>query len=253
MFILFISPPYWNCATGEDYLLLVKNNNSNLILSWIQDNIKMNKNLKNINYQFGLLNRLDFETSGIIMISKNIKSWNKYRKNINDHIKTNKIYITLVEGIVEHEFGIIELPLYFNKLKRTTTVNNINGKFSYTEYIKLQELKDNNKFYSLLLVKIKTGRTHQIRVHLKSIGHLVVCDKKYETDKKKLFEECQLTKRLFLHVIYYKIENDVDSYVKIPKDLDNALNKLQIKKINMKYNNAFDLLKSNVFTNIFLN
>jgi len=245
-------PPNWNCVTSDAYISLKKYKDENLILTWIQKNLKINEDLNKLIYQYGLMNRLDLETSGILLIAKNLKNWLKYRKNINDHIKTTKLYITLVEGIMEHEFGIIELPLFYNKQKRVTVVNDKYGKFSYTEYIKLQTLEYKNKNYTLLLVKIKTGRTHQIRVHLGSIGHKIVCDKKYQFNKVKLSEECNLSKRLFLHAYYYKIENDVDGYVKIPEDLDNALNKLKLIKKNMEYQNALEILKSNIITKNFV-
>jgi len=246
-------PAGWNCSTGEAYKTLLKNNAPNLILSWIKVNLDTDDDIKNSDNQYGLLNRLDLETSGIIMVAKNMKSFIKYRKNINDHIKTTKIYLALVEGIVKHEFGIIELPLYYNEQKRVTIVDETKGKFSYTEYIKLQTLQYNNIDYTLLLVKIKTGRTHQIRVHLKTIGHTIICDKKYEHNKNKLKEQCKLSKRLFLHAYYYKIENDVDGYAKISKELDVVLNKLIIKKKHIEYQNAFDILKTNVITKNFIN
>ena len=245
-------PPGWNCVTGDDYITLMNKSWDNLILTWIKENLKIDKDVNNIENGFGLLNRLDLETSGIIMVAKNMPSYIKYRTNINDHIKTTKIYLCVVRGIVEHEFGIIELSLYYNKLNRLTTVDDIKGKFAYTEYIKLQTLEYNNKKYTLLLVKIKTGLTHQIRVHLQKIGHTIICDKKYEGDKDILIEECNLSKRLFLHAIYYKIDNDIDGYAKIPKDLDYVLTKLKKIKMHLEYTNAFDILKSNMITNKFL-
>jgi 23S rRNA-/tRNA-specific pseudouridylate synthase len=250
-----MKPAGWNCVTAEDYTALATNPKNKLILTWIRDNLKKDDNVNKLEHQYGLLNRLDIETSGIIMISKNLKSYLKYRKDISDHIKTTKIYLALVDGFVEHEFGVIELPLYYNTQSRVTTVSKEKGKFSYTEYIKLQTLinKKTGNTYTLLLVKIKTGRTHQIRVHLKSIGHKIICDKKYETDKTKLYEQCKLSKRLFLHAHYYKIENDVDGYAKIPTDLDEALNALEITEKHTEYQNAFDILKSNVITDTFLN
>ena len=145
------------------------------------------------------------------------------------------------------------MPLYIDKIKRVTSIDENKGKFAYTEYIKLQSLEYKKKIYTLLLVKIKTGRTHQIRVHLKSIGHEVVCDKKYEHNKIKLNEQCELSSRLFLHSQYYKIEDDVDGFIKIPIDLDNTLNKMKLVKQFTNYNNALEILKSNVITDNFIN
>lgn len=248
-----MKPAGWNCVTEKDYHILSKNPKNKLIITWIKENLEKDDDVNNFEHGFGLLNRLDIETSGIVMVSKNLKSYFKYRTSINDHSKTTKIYLALVEGIVEHKFGVIELPLYYDRQSRITTVNNKKGKISYTEYIKLQTLKKNNNYYTLLLVKIKTGITHQIRAHLKSIGHKIVCDKKYETDGDKLLEQCKLSRRLFLHSYYYKIEDDVDGFAKIPKDLNDTLNTLELEEKNTEYQNAFDILKSNIITDIFLN
>jgi len=237
-------PPYWNCVTDNDYEAI--KNQDNIILNWIKANIKTNLN---IDYQYGLLNRLDLETSGIIMVAKNLTSYEKYRKNINDHIQTTKIYITLVEGETEHEFGIISSNLFYNKKLRRTNIDNNKGKFAYTEYVKLNTYNYNNSVYTLLLVKIKTGRTHQIRVHMASIGHKIFCDKKYQENKKKLSNECELSKRLFLHAMYYKIEKDTFGYVKIPEDLSKTIDKMKINKKYISTDNAFDLLYSNILTN----
>jgi 23S rRNA-/tRNA-specific pseudouridylate synthase len=246
-------PAGWNCTTDNEYTKLELQKQPNLILTWIKNNLKKDEDVDTLKTGFGLLNRLDLETSGIIMVAKNLKSYQKYRQSINEHLKTTKIYLCLVEDIVEHEFGIIELPLYYDKQKRVTSVNDSKGKFSYTEYIKLKTFSYKDKKYTLLLVKIKTGRTHQIRVHLKSIGHTIVCDKKYKQNKNVLRDECELTKRLFLHSYYYKIENDVDGYAFVPKELNNALEKLQLIKVHIEYQNALDILKSNIITNKFLN
>ena len=191
---------------------------------------------------------MDYETSGIIIVAKNLPSYIKYRKNINNHITTTKIYIALVDGDNEHEFGIITSKLLYSTLNRKNSINNKDGKISYTEYIKLNTHKYKEKIYSLLLVKINTGRTHQIRVHFDSIGHNVFCDKKYQKNNDLLTEECNLSKRLFLHAMYYKIENDIDGYVKIPEDLDNILNKMTLIKKYISTNNAFDILYSNILT-----
>ena len=250
--VVFVyKPPKWNCTTGQGYIE-VKDKYDNLILDWINKNVKTDDEIKTIKYDFGLLNRLDLETSGIVMVAKNIKAHKLYRKNINDHIKTTKIYLCVVNGDIKHEFGIIELPLYTDPVLRRTVVDKKKGKFSYTEYVKLQTLTYQNEIYSLLLVKIKTGRTHQIRVHLSAIGHGLVCDKTYEKNAAKLEKQCSLSKRLFLHAQYYQIEDDVAGYAKIPQDLNNTLNKMKMTEKFIEYSNAFDILKSKTITNLFL-
>ena len=122
--IYFIyKPPYWNCITSTAYTNIKKlqenqkpgdalhKNFQNLILDWIKDNLKVDNEIHNEFYRYGLVNRIDLETSGILMIAKNKEAFNKYRQQINDHIKTTKIYITLVVGHIKERSGIIKIPL----------------------------------------------------------------------------------------------------------------------------------------------
>lgn len=245
-------PAGWSCATHEYYVKLNKDKEDYLILDWIRKNLKVNKNVSSLEYQYGLLNRLDTETSGIVLVAKNLKDYEEYYKNISDHIKTTKIYVALVDGEVPHEFGVISSKLLYNERIRKNFVNNKYGKFAYTEYVKIKTYEYENRVYSLLLVKIKTGRTHQIRVHFGSIGHNIFCDKKYQMNREELEKQCNLSKRLFLHSTYYKIENDVDGYVNIPEDLSNTIDMMKTKDTFMTMDNGFSLLKSNCFTKAFL-
>lgn len=256
--IYFIyKPPYWSCDTPNPGIKLSsfmkRISNDNTILKWIKNNLTLSKDILNCeNCGYGLLNRLDYETSGIIMVAKNKEKYNLYRKNINDHKTTTKIYITLVNGIITHKFGIISLPLYSNKKINRTVVDEEHGKHAYTEYINLKTLSYKNKNYSLLAVKIKTGRTHQIRVHFKSIGHIIFCDKKYGDEKKLVNEECKLSNRLFLHATYYSLDSQKDGSFTLPTDLNDALNEMTVKKEYMNISNAIDILKSNCITNKFV-
>lgn len=249
-------PPYWNCSTPnsgvniEDFIK--KYDGNNLVLKWIKNNIKLPQDLIKKSNAYGLLNRLDYETSGIIMVAKKYDYYLRYRKNINDHEKTLKIYITVVKGNIEHQFGIIALPLYKNEKTNKITVNETKGKFSYTEYIKINTYMYDNNIYTLLVVKIKTGRTHQIRVHMKSIGHIIMCDKIYETDKSILSSLCDISTRLFLHAVYYKLENDIEGVSALPKDLENALKKMKIVHKYMTLSNSITILKSNTITDKFI-
>jgi 23S rRNA-/tRNA-specific pseudouridylate synthase len=235
-------PPYWNCVTGQDYIKLKQKNVKNLFLDFVKS-LTQNSNVNDVKYDFGMSNRLDYETSGIVIIAKNIDSYKKYRKQINDHKNTTKIYVALVNGEIKTTYGIISIGLSKNE-KIHKTYPDENGKFSFTEYVKINTYIKDDEIYTLLLIKIKTGRTHQIRVHLKYLNHNVVCDKTYNPNNKS----CKISSRLFLHALYYKIENDIDCYVKIPKDLDDALNSLTLLHKYINKNNAFDILKTNCLT-----
>lgn len=246
-------PPFWNCVTyGPDFIKIKKqikdeNRNNNLILDWIRDNLYLDKSIATYEYDFGLINRLDFETSGILIVVKHLSKRDRYIKNINEHLLTTKIYIALVKGDIEHLFGVVTLPLNIDTTLRRTLIDYKEGKHAYTEYIKIATYEYNGEKYSLVMVKIKTGRTHQIRVHMNSIGHGILCDTKYE-NKKTLSESCNLTKRLFLHAYYYKLDDRAEAIACLPHDLQDALDKMKLIRTFYDMNIASKILGGNVIT-----
>ena len=142
----------------------------------------------------GIVHRLDRETSGLLVVAKN-KSAFDYLKKLFQERKIKKTYVALVYGCFKDKSGIIESPIGKLDGKQSTRIHgkhDLKEKAAITEYEVLKEYSD----YSLLEVTPKTGRTHQIRVHLKSIGHPVVCDPLYAG--KKLICPPELG-RLFLH------------------------------------------------------
>jgi hypothetical protein len=248
-------PPGWNCVT-EPYseykklhdLFIAKGMPNNLMMDWIAENIKTPIST-NFHLSCGILNRLDMETSGIIMIARDAASHVKYRANINNHNKTTKLYIALVNGDVVHDFGIISLPLVMKQYM--IYVDETNGRYAYTEYIKLQRLEYQGSVYTLLMLKIKTGRQHQIRIHMKATGHTLVCDKKYE-DAATIPKSCGLLSRLFLHAYYYKVDVGIDSFACMPEDITDALDKMTLLKQFATIKNATEILMSSVITDKFV-
>lgn len=136
-----------------------------------------------------IVNRIDKETSGLVMFVKNEKLKNKLQNNWNSIVKARK-YIALVSGKI-NKSGRIDNYLYEDK-KTFTHSTNIAGKRAITNY---KPLKFNNK-YTLLDVNIETGRKNQIRVHMSEMNHPIVGDKKY-------YSKDNSFKRLMLH--HYEI------------------------------------------------
>lgn len=151
----------------------------------------------------GITHRLDKEVSGLIAIAKNQAAF-KHLKNLFQNRLVDKEYLALVHGHLSKPYGLIDLPIEFSadsRLKMAARPKSQGGKEAITEYEVLEEIKN----YSLLKVKIKTGRTHQIRVHLNAIGHPVVGDAVYHPAKMKAKE----LGRLFLHAAYLSF-NDLN-------------------------------------------
>ena len=142
----------------------------------------------------GIVHRLDRETSGLLLIAKNQPSFDYLKKLFQEH-KIKKTYLALIYGQLKNKSGTIEIPLGKLGSRQTTKINGkheLKEKTAITEYAVLKEYSD----YSLLEVMPQTGRTHQIRVHLKSLGHPVVCDPLYAGKNSICPPELG---RLFLH------------------------------------------------------
>jgi 23S rRNA pseudouridine1911/1915/1917 synthase len=154
------------------------------------------------------VHRLDKDTSGLIVFAKNELA-HKHLSMQFEERKTIKIYQGLVLGSPTEKKGHINLPLAENMVQRGVMLVNRRGKESLTDY----EVLEDFGMYSWMQFQIHTGRTHQIRVHMKEIGHPIVCDelygdgkpvlisglkKKYNLSKNEL-EEKPILGRLALH------------------------------------------------------
>ncbi len=120
-----------------------------------------------------VVHRLDKDTSGLILFAKDAETHKELSSQFEEHTVI-KEYLAVVEGQVNDEDGSILEPISFNKQKQAVELKKT-GKNSITHYEVLERFQD----YSYLKLRIETGRMHQIRVHLKSIGHPLMVDSKY--------------------------------------------------------------------------
>ncbi len=168
----------------------------------------------------GIVHRLDKDTSGLMVIAKNQKSFEHLKKQFSQR-KVTKKYLALVHGKVKDNKGTITKSISFSKkdFKKRTALLDKDSKPAITEYKILKKFKN----HTLLEVYPKTGRTHQIRIHLHSISHPIVGDKQY---KFKRLKTPQGLTRQFLHATYLKFESVDGKMMEFKSELPNDLEKI---------------------------
>jgi 23S rRNA pseudouridine1911/1915/1917 synthase len=139
------------------------------------------KDLSGINGELrpGIVHRIDKDTSGLIMAAKNDKAHVSLAAQLKEHTVTRR-YIALVHGSIGHDQGTVDAPIGRDPHDRKMfIVKEKNSKNAVTHFTVQERLGD----YTLLELKLETGRTHQIRVHMKFIGHPMVGDPIYGRGK----------------------------------------------------------------------
>jgi 23S rRNA pseudouridine1911/1915/1917 synthase len=184
----------------------------------------------------GIVHRLDKDTSGLLVVAKNDNAHNFLSSQFKNS-KVSKKYIALVHGIPQGDEGTIDLPISRHPVKRKEmAVSSVKGKNALTIW-KIKEIL--GKKFALLSVTIKTGRTHQIRVHMSHIGHPVVGDpvygfksawwKKNTNCSKEMLDSI---KRQMLHSEYLGfLHPDTKEYSEfrspVPQDMNLAIEKIK--------------------------
>ena len=180
----------------------------------------------------GIVHRLDKDTSGVIVVAKNDKAHINLSNQIKNH-EVEKTYIALVRGIVKENEATIDMPIGRSKTDRKKMTVREDGKNAVTNFKVLERFYEDN--CTLLEVKIETGRTHQIRVHLSHIGYPIIGDYVYSNGKNKwgIKGQCLHAKSLkFRHPVTGKqmeIEAELPEYLK--KILEEEWKKKDYKNI----------------------
>lgn len=182
----------------------------------------------------GIVHRLDKDTSGLLVVVKTLEAKNYFVKQFQG--KTiKKVYLALVKGVLPHKEGRIEAPIGrdVQNRKRMAVVDENKGKNAISLYKVLEEFEVSEKFkVSLVEVEIKTGRTHQIRVHMQSIGHPIVGDNVYGSAPiNRYFKEAFGLDRQFLHAKdlsfkHLKTGKTLKLEAELPEDLKRVLKEI---------------------------
>jgi len=179
-------------------------------------NISIDDIIKKISYNYNLVHRLDKETSGLLIIAKNLKTTKIFGKLFKEQ-KIKKIYLAICQGIPKNLDSIVKLRI-INKS------NLSNASQSITKYRVLK----NKKKLSIILFRPLTGKTHQLRIVSRYLNCPIIGDKKYNKQKNYNLEKLKLT-AFFLQFIINNKEYEFKS--KLPNHFDEFLYKNEINPI----------------------
>lgn len=181
--------------------------------------------LSSLNGEFrpGIVHRLDKDTAGLMVVAKNDKAHALLAEQLKDHT-LGRHYYALVLGVVNEEIGEIIAPIGRDKSNRLKMAVDLkNGKEAITNFT----VKKRYKGYTLIECVLKTGRTHQIRVHLNYINHPVVGDLLYGKGNKIIYDKGQLLFAYYISFIHPKTKKKMEFSVPLPKYFVDVLDSLK--------------------------
>lgn len=208
--------------------------NQPVIQSWLHEKFKDKPYPILISYEerSGIVHRLDKETSGILLIAKTKDSFENLQAQFKNR-EVHKKYTALVHGKVAQTSGVVKASVGRLPWRRDRFGVLPGGRESETNYKVVSVFKavDASDFYTLVEFFPKTGRTHQIRIHAKYIGHPLVSDEFY-AGRKTARKDRKWCPRLFLHAsaisfIHPEKGQKIEFKSKLPPDLEVALNSLE--------------------------
>ena len=174
----------------------------------------------------GIVHRLDKDTSGLLIVAKNDKAHINMSEQIKDR-KVKKTYIALVRGQVPEDDATINMPIGRSTKDRKKMAVTKSGKEAITHFKVLERFVTQNGSYSLLEVKIDTGRTHQIRVHLAEIGFPVIGDEVYSNGKNEFNVKGQCLHAKLLEFKHPITGKEMKLEAPLPEYFQNIINELK--------------------------
>ena len=171
----------------------------------------------------GIVHRIDRDTTGILIVCKNDMSHNSIAAQLKEH-SINRRYRALVHGNLKDDTGTVEGPIGRHPIDRKKmAINEKNGKPAVTHYTVLERFGN----YTLIECKLETGRTHQIRVHMTSIGHPLVGDEVYGPAKCPFKLQGQCLHAMILGFVHPRTGEYMEFSADLPEYFEDLLRKLR--------------------------
>ena len=169
----------------------------------------------------GIIHRLDKDTSGVLVVAKNDKAHIDISNQIKNR-ETKKYYIALVRGTIKENEATINMPIGRSKKDRKKMAVTKEGREAITHFKVIKRYKN----YTLLEVKIETGRTHQIRVHMAEIGHPIVGDFVYSNGKNEFNVQGQMLHSKQIEFKHPRTGKVMKIEAPLPEYFENIINEL---------------------------
>ncbi len=214
----------------EDFDFLILNKQPNIVVhptkshqeNTLSNGISYYFKEKGIKKKIRFVNRLDMDTTGILIVAKNPFAHQQMALQFESH-KVEKKYQAIVDGIVEKDENYINLPIGREEDKSIRKTVTEEGQDALTKYTVIERYKD----ATLLDVQIFTGRSHQIRVHLDHIGHPIIGDSLY--NKESPYIDRQALHSYYLKVKHPRTKEAIEFIAPLPKDMEKLIDHLKNK------------------------
>ena len=171
----------------------------------------------------GIVHRIDKDTSGILLVAKTDSAHLSLAEQIKEH-SVKREYVALLDGVIKHDNGTVNKPIgRSEKDRKKMAITMHNSRNAVTHY----EVLERYSGYCLVKCRLETGRTHQIRVHMASLGHPVTGDSVYGAKKQKLFQRGQLLHAKTIGFIHPESGEYMEFTSDLPEEFQEVLRKLK--------------------------
>lgn len=172
----------------------------------------------------GIVHRIDMDTTGSLIVCKNDKAHNSIAEQLKEH-SIERRYRAICHGVIKEDEGTINKPIGRHPVERKKmAVDERNGKPAITHFKVLERFKD----YTYVECKLETGRTHQIRVHMASMGYPLLGDEVYAGNRKSPFKTIGQTLHAKVLGFMHPVSNEyVETDAPLPEYFENILNRLR--------------------------